>query len=778
MTSLPTSTPPFEGRAGRLFAESEPRRLRQRGAPEGAPNVLLIMLDDVGFGSFSTFGGPVPTPAFQSVADAGVLYNQFHTTALCSPTRAALLTGRQHHAVHMGGITEIANSFPGYDSALPPEAATVAQVLRMSGYATGCFGKWHLTPSWEQGPAGPFDRWPTGLGFDRFYGIIGAEASQWEPAVYDQTTPIAPHVGRPDYHLTADLADRAIEWIERHRVAAPTRPWFCYFSTPAVHAPHHVPKEWIDRFAGAFDGGWDALRHEIHQRQLELGVIPPGTASTHRPAEIPAWEDYPERYRPVATRLMECFAGFLAHTEHQIGRVIDEVRRADAERGTETLIVYLSGDNGASAEGTLHGAWSAPSFQNGVHEDPEWLLDHIDDFGTARCENHFNVGWAWALDAPFQWMKQVASHFGGTRNGLAVEWSGRVAPGGLRSQFHHVVDIAPTIYEAVGIQPPQTVNGIEQMPLHGVPMGYTFAADGPSTRTTQYFEILGNRAIYHEGWMASCFHGRVPWIRMQGYEFDGPQERWELYDITTDFSQSVDLAEQRPDVLARLIDVFDNEARRHGVFPLRDAGSPRNGEYSVPHVLGGTKRMTYTAAHVRMPESSVLSLKNCSWRIVAEIVIPDSTDAPRAVGVIACQGGNMSGWSMWLDDGSPCFTYNCFGHDITTLRGSTLPPGRHEVEANLEYDGGFGAGGGLVLLVDGVERDRQRIERTVPVVFSMSGETFDVGVDTGSPVGPYPHQSACTVVIVGVTLERLDEPPRAVRDAETEGRFRAGMSTQ
>lgn len=778
MTSLPRPTPPFEGRAGRLFAESEPRRLTSPGAPEGAPNVLLIMLDDVGFGSFSTFGGPVPTPAFQSVADTGVLYNQFHTTALCSPTRAALLTGRQHHAVHMGGITEIANSFPGYDSALPPEAATVAQVLRMSGYATGCFGKWHLTPSWEQGPAGPFDRWPTGLGFDRFYGIIGAEASQWEPAVYDQTTPIAPHVGRPDYHLTADLADRAIEWIERHRVSAPSRPWFCYFSTPAVHAPHHAPREWIDRFAGAFDGGWDALRDEVHQRQLELGVIPKGTVSTRRPDEIPAWEDYPERFRPVASRLMECFAGFLAHTEHHIGRVIDEVRKADAERGTETLIIYLSGDNGASAEGTIHGAWSAPSFQNGVHEDPEWLLDHIDDFGTPRCENHFNVGWAWALDAPFQWMKQVASHFGGTRNGLAVSWSGRVAAGGLRSQFHHVVDIAPTIYEAVGIEPPQTVNGIEQMPLHGVPMGYTFAADGPSTRTTQYFEILGNRAIYHEGWMASCFHGRVPWIRMQGYEFDGPQERWELYDISTDFSQSVDLAEHRPDVLAGLIELFEHEARRHGVFPLRDAGSPRNGEYSVPHMLGHRKRMTYTTAHVRMPESSVVNLKNCSWRIAAEIVIPERSEGRPVTGVVACQGGNMSGWSMWLDEGEPCFTYNCFGHDITTLRSPTLEPGKHEVEANLEYDGGFGAGGHLVLLVDGTERDRRRIERTVPVVFSMSGETFDVGVDTGSPVGPYPHEFRCTVPIIGVTLERLDEPSRSVRAAEADGRFRAGMSTQ
>ena len=367
---LPKATPPFTGRVDRLLENAEPRRLQARQAPGKAPNILLVMLDDVGFGSFSSFGGPVDAPGFQSVADRGLLYNQFHTTALCSPTRATLLTGRQHHSVHMGGITEIANSFPGYDSQIPLEAASVAQILQMSGYGTSCFGKWHLTPSWEQGPAGPYDRWPTGMGFDRFYGIIGAEASHWEPAAYDQTTPISPHINRPGYHLTEDLADQAINWMERHRVSAPDRPWFCYFSTPAVHAPHHAPSDWIEKYQGKFDAGWDNLRQEIFARQVQLGVIPENTNLTVRPDEIPAWNEYPERYRPVATRLMECFAGFLAHTDHHIGRVIDAARAQERE----TLVIYLSGDNGASAEGTIHGAWSAPSFQNGVHEDPEWLL--------------------------------------------------------------------------------------------------------------------------------------------------------------------------------------------------------------------------------------------------------------------------------------------------------------------------------------------------------------------------------------------------------------------
>ena len=767
---LPKATPPFTGRVDRLLENAEPRRLQARQAPGKAPNILLVMLDDVGFGSFSSFGGPVDAPGFQSVADRGLLYNQFHTTALCSPTRATLLTGRQHHSVHMGGITEIANSFPGYDSQIPLEAASVAQILQMSGYGTSCFGKWHLTPSCEQGPAGPYDRWPTGMGFDRFYGIIGAEASHWEPAAYDQTTPISPHINRPGYHLTEDLADQAINWMERHRVSAPDRPWFCYFSTPAVHAPHHAPSDWIEKYQGKFDAGWDNLRQEIFARQVQLGVIPENTNLTVRPDEIPAWNEYPERYRPVATRLMECFAGFLAHTDHHIGRVIDAARAQERE----TLVIYLSGDNGASAEGTIHGAWSAPSFQNGVHEDPEWLLEHIDDFGTAKCENHFNVGWAWALDAPFQWMKQVASHFGGTRNGLAIEWPGQIDDkGGLRSQFHHAVDIAPTILEAAGITAPDTVNGITQEPFHGIPMGYSYADDGPSKRTTQYFEILGNRAIYNDGWIASCFHGRVPWIRMQGFEFDGPQEQWELYDVKNDFSQSIDLADKHPDLLKQLIDLFDSEAKKFGVYPLRDAGSRRGGELGVPHALDGLRTMTYTTAHVRMPESVVVRLKNCSWRITGDI---ETTDIAR--GVIACQGGNMSGWSMWLDDGTPNFTYNCFGHEITTLVGAPLAPGAHRIEAIFDYDGGFGMGGELVLMVDDRAVARNRLDRTVPIGFSMSGETFDVGTDAGSPVGPYPHDYDCTATINGVTLTRLSEPGAAVQAAELEGLLRAGFSTQ
>ncbi len=776
MTDLPPPTAPFTGRSARLLPDAEARPLRRDASPHGAPNVLLIMLDDVGFGSCSTFGGPVPTPALDRVAAAGLRYNQFHTTALCSPTRAALLTGRNHHAVHCGGIPEIANSFPGYDSVIPPEAATVAHVLRASGYATGCFGKWHLTPTWEQGPSGPFDRWPTGLGFDRFYGIINAEASQWEPAVYDQTRPVMPYLDQPGYHLTEDLADQTIRWIRAHRATRPHDPFFAYLATGAMHCPHHVAPEWSDRFRGRFDGGWDALRDEVYRTQLDLGVIPAGTALTARPEQVPSWADYPERYRPVASRLMEVFAGFLAHTDAQIGRVFDALEHDGL--WDDTLVIYLTGDNGASAEGTIHGAWSAPSFQNGVHEDPEWLLAHIDDFGTARCENHYNVGWAWALDSPFQWMKQVASHFGGTRNAMALSWPAGIPHAGeLRTQFHHVTDIAPTIYAVAGVEPPARFNGIAQMPFDGVSMVPTFdSADAPGEHTTQYFEILGNRAIYHDGWMASCFHGRVPWIRMQGLEFDGPQERWELYDIRNDFSQAVDLASQHPEKLAELQALFNREARRNGVYPLRDAGSPRGGALAVPTALGGLTRMTYTTEHVRLPEPVVVNLKNCSFRITAEIEIPSGG----AQGVIVCQGGNMAGWSLYLTtDGRPVYHYNLFGKTHTAVAASApLGPGRHELVVAFAYDGGFGGGGTAVLNVDGEPVASAHLDATVPVVYSMSGETFDVGVDSGAPVGPYPHHFPCTAAIDAVTLERLSEPPPEIATLIREAEFRASLSTQ
>jgi arylsulfatase len=774
-SSIPRATAPYAGKIARLTPDSEGAPVPQVKAPANAPNILVIILDDVGFGSFGTFGGPVPTPGLDLVAQKGLRYNRFHTTALCSPTRAALLTGRNHHAVHMGGIPEQANGFPGYDTIIPPEAATVAQVLRMNGYATGCFGKWHLTPMWEMGPGGPFDRWPTGLGFDRFYGILGAESSQYEPPVYDQTTPVSPHLGRENYHLTEDLVDQAINWIDRVSVSSPGKPFFCYLPTPAVHAPHHAPREWIDKFAGQFDAGWDALRAEIFQRQIEMGVIPADTELTPRPEEIMSWDEYPDRYKPVARRLMEAFAGFLAHTDHHIHRLLTSLE--DRGKLDNTLVFYITGDNGASGEGTLHGAWSAPSFQNGRPEDPEWLLEHMDDFGSADCENHYNYPWAWALDSPFQWMKQVASHFGGTRNAMAVSWPKGIADaGGMRTQFHHVVDIAPTIYEACGITQPNSVNGIEQMEVHGTSMAYTFdEANVEDRHETQYFEIMGNRGVYHRGWMASCFHGRPPWIRWQGMPFDGEQERWELYDLRTDFSQADDVAAQYPEKLAELMEVFDREARRNSVYPMRDPGSGSQLIAPVPSSLGDLTKMTYTSAHARMPEFNVVNVKNTSWRMTAVVEV-----SAGAHGVIACQGGNMAGWSLYLSEGGvPTFHYNWYRHQHTSVAAPTaLTPGRHEIDMLFAYDGGFAAGGDVALSVDGVLVAEGHVPNTVPVIFSMSGETFDVGVDTGAPVGPYPHQFEFVGKIVGVTIERLGERPEAVLQAMRDGQIRASIASQ
>jgi arylsulfatase len=774
--SLPRSTPPFEGVQGYTVPDSTPAPLDIASAPAGAPNIVLVLLDDVGFGTCGTFGGPVPTPALDRVAASGLRFNQFHTTALCSPTRAAMLTGRNHHTVHMGGIPEGANVFPGYDSIIPKEAATVAEILKQSGYSTGAFGKWHLAPMWEQTLAGPFDRWPTGLGFERFYGILNAEASQWEPPMFDQTTPVMPYEGRHDYHMTEDIVDKAISWMRVQKASQPSRPFFTYIATGAMHCPHHVAPEWIEKFTGRFDQGWDELRREIYERQLALGVIPAGTQLTPRPDEVPSWEEYPDRYKPVASRLMEVFAGFMAHTDAQIGRVLDALD--EMGESENTLVMYITGDNGASAEGTIHGAWSAPSFQNGIPEDPEWLLEHMDDFGTARCENHYNLAWAWALDSPFQWMKQVASHFGGTRNAMAVSWPARIRDaGGLRTQFHHVIDVMPTLLAAAGVPIPSVVNGLEQLPVDGVSMTYAFEGpDGPSTRTTQYFEMFGNRAIYHEGWMASCFHGRVPWNRFGMVPFDGPQEKWELYNIAEDFSQGVDLSGEYPEKLAQLRDVFDAEARRNNVYPLREPGSTLGMTVVPPTSLNGAKKMTYTTDHVRMPEMSVVSVKNCSFVITADVTVPEGG----CEGVIVCQGGNMAGWTLYVGaDGRPTYHYNWMGHDHFVATSSvTLTPGRHSIVVNHAYDGGFGGGGHSVMLVDDVVVGHVYVERSVPVVFSMSGETFDVGMDTGAAVGDYPHVYRFSGQIHGVTIERLSEPSPDVVALIVEGQFRASLATQ
>ena len=773
--ALPRPTPPFAGDVARLLPESRPASEPLTLPSEGAPNVVVVLLDDVGFGTCSTFGGPVPTPALDRVAREGLRFNQFHTTALCSPTRAAMLTGRNHHAVHMGGIAEGGSAFPGYDCIIPREAASIAEVLRHSGYSTAAFGKWHLTPLREQSLTGPYDRWPTGMGFERFYGILSAEASQYEPPMFDQTTPVMPYEGRERYHMTEDIADKAIEWMRLQRTTNPHRPFFTWFATGAAHCPHHVWQEWIDRFTGRFDDGWDALRQQIYERQVELGVIPAGTVLTPRPAEIPSWNEYPDEYKPAARRLMEVFAAFMAHTDAQVGRLLDALDELGIAENT--MFVYLTGDNGASAEGTVHGAWSAPSFQNGRPEDPAWILAHMDDFGTARCENHYNLAWAWALDSPFQWMKQVASHFGGTRNALAVRWPAGIAdPGGLRTQFHHVTDLYPTILEAAGIEAPRSVNGIEQMPLHGVSMiGSIRGATAPETHHTQYFEMFGNRAIYHDGWIASCYHGRPPWKRFDTVPFDGPQERWELYNIRSDFSQGIDLAAAHPERLAALQALFVDEARRNGVYPLKEPAQTFGPAFQVGDALGDVRTMTYTAANWRMPERNVVNLKNCSFRITADVTV-----AAGAHGVIACQGGNMAGWSLYLDDGSrPVFHYNWLGHDHYVARGrEPLAPGRRQAVLDFVYDGGFGAGGDAVLSVDGTPVGGARLANTVPVVFSMSGETFDIGLDTGSVVGDYPHVYRFTGTIHGVTLERLTEPSPEIKALVADAEFRASLMIQ
>jgi arylsulfatase len=560
------------------------------------------------------------------------------------------------------------------------------------------------------------------------------------------------------------------------KASQPEKPFFTYIATGAMHCPHHVGPEWIEKFKGQFDQGWDALRREIYERQLAMGVIPQGTTLTPRPDEVPSWEEYPDRYKPVASRLMEVFAGFLAHTDAQIGRVLDAVE--EMGEADNTLFMYITGDNGASAEGTIHGAWSAPSFQNGIPEDPEWLLDHMDDFGTARCENHYNLAWAWALDSPFQWMKQVASHFGGTRNAMAVQWPARIAePGGLRTQFHHVVDVMPTLLAAAGVQIPTSVNGLQQLPVDGVSMLYAMEGDdGTSTRTTQYFEMFGNRAIYHDGWIASCFHGRVPWNRFGMVPFFGDQEKWELYNIAEDFSQGVNLAEKYPEKLAEMLELFDAEAKRNNVYPLREPGSTIGMTVVPPSNLGSLKKMTYTAEHIRMPEGSVVNLKNCSFRITADIDVPEIG----CHGVIACQGGNMAGWTLYVDDNSrPTYHYNWMGHEhYIATSNAVLSPGRHVLTVEYVYDGGFGAGGNAVLFMDGEPIGHTRVEKSVPIVFSMSGESFDIGMDTGAPVGNYPHVYRFTGKIHGVTLERLSEPSPDIAAKIADGEFLASLATQ
>lgn len=746
---LPRPEKPLPAQVERTWHDSKPAKIQGIRAAANAPNIVIVLLDDVGFGAAGAFGGPAPTPTLDRLAQRGLRYNAFHTTALCSPTRAALLTGRNHHSVATGQITELATGFDGYTSVIPKSTATIAELLRQHGYNTSAWGKWHNTPVWETSIAGPFDRWPTGMGFEKFYGFIGGESHQYEPPLYDGTLAVE-RPKKPGYTLNEDLADQAIAWMRLQKSIAPEKPFFVYFAPGATHAPHHVPKEWSDKFKGQFDQGWDKLREEIFERQKKLGVIPASAKLTPRPPQIPAWESLTPERKKIASRLMEIYAGYLAQTDSEVGRLVDAIK----ELGVfdNTLFIYIVGDNGASGEGTPYGVLNESSVLNGVPEDPSVVLKHLDELGGPTAYNHYPVGFAWACDTPFQWTKQVASHFGGTRNPMVISWPNRIKDaGGLRSQFHHCIDIVPTILEAVGIPEPSMVNGAPQKPIEGVSMLYTFDnPKGPSRRRTQYFEMMGNRALYDNGWIASCFHGRVPWefSFTKSWSFD--TEKWELYNLAEDFSQADNLADKYPDKLRALQDLFWAEAAKHNVLPLDDRGGDRVDTANWPVPGGDRNKFTFYPGAVRIPETSAPVTKNRSFVITAEVEIPQAG----AEGVVTAIGGVVGGWSLYFKDGKPSFTYNY----LTSARPSVtsakkLGAGPASVRYEFAYDGGgMGKGGESKLFVNGQLTAQGRIERTVPLLFSCD-ETFDVGTDTGSPVGLYPTDFAFTGKIKKVEIE-------------------------
>ncbi|MFF2277428.1 arylsulfatase [Agromyces sp. NPDC058126] len=709
-----------------VFPAIEPLR-----PPAGAPNVLVILLDDVGFGASSAFGGPCRTPTAERLASEGLRFNRFHTTALCAPTRSALLTGRNHHNAGMGSIPDLATSAPGYSSVRPKSVAPVAETLRMNGYSTAQFGKCHEVPMWESSPMGPFDHWPTGSGFEHFFGFIGGETNQWLPALWEGTTPVEPDRSPTEgYHLTEDLTDRAIGWIREQKSLMPDKPFFVYFAPGATHAPHHVPKEWADAYRGEFDDGWDALRERTLQRQRELGVVPSDCELTVRHDEIPAWEATPEALRPVLSRQMEVYAGFLEHTDHHVGRLLDDLD--DLGVLDDTLVFYIVGDNGASGEGTPNGTFNELLVFNGAFqlETPEFMAERIDEFGGPEAFNHYAVGWAHAMDTPYQWTKQVASHWGGTRTGMIVRWpNGFEAKDEVRSQFHHVIDVAPTILDAAGLPEPSSVNGIAQLPMDGVSMRYAFD-DGAAAdqRTTQYFEMFCNRGLYHHGWTAVTRHS-TPWVTAPMPALD--DDVWELYD-TDDWSQARDLAASRPDKLDELKALWLEIARKNHVLPLDDRRIERfdAGMAGRPQLVRGNRQML-SGGMRRLSEGSVLNIKNVSHAVTAEVDVPTTG----ANGVVIAQGGAFGGWSLYAVDGTPRYCYNLMGLRRFVISASeTLAPGVRQLRVEFDYDGGgLGKGGTVRLYLDGAPVGEGRVDATVPLIFSAD-ETVDLGSDTGSPV--------------------------------------------
>jgi arylsulfatase len=733
---LPRPEQPFAGVIERTGDLSTPDFPIPFEAPEGAPNIVLIMTDDVGFGASSTFGGPIATPTLDALAASGLRYNAFHTTALCSPTRAALISGRNHHTAATGVIMEFGTGYPGYNTIMPRSVGTIGEVLKQNGYSTAWFGKNHNVPDWQTSAAGPFDLWPTGLGFEYFYGFIGGDTDQWHSAVFENTRAIEPEEqqGADPMHFDELMANKAIDWLHMQQAMAPDKPFFLYYTTGTSHAPHHAPAEWIAKFAGQFDQGWDAVREETFARQKELGIIPADAALTPRPDEIPAWDSLTADQQRLYSRMMEVYAAALAHADYQIGRVIASIE--ESGELDNTLIFYIQGDNGASAEGTLQGTTNeVATAANGVTENFDYLLSMMDELGGPNTYNHYPVGWALAMDTPFQWTKQVASHFGGTRNDLVISWPARIAADGeVRPQFHHVIDIVPTILEVTGITFPDVLNGVPQKPIEGVSMAYTFDDAAAADRhVTQYFEMLGNRAIYHDGWVAATTPLRLPWVTT-GSEFSPDDFQWELYHVAEDYSQANDLAAEMPDKLRELQALFDSEAVKYNVYPLQSTFAERVDPSIRPSLTRGRTVFTYYPGMIRIPEGATPDIKNKSYSLIAEVEVPADGIAN---GVLATQGGRFGGWGLLMLDGKPVFVHAISNQEQDKYRiaaSEPLAPGAHSIRFDFEYDGGgVGMGGRGTLLVDGQVVAEGQIPRTVGRRFSLD-ETFDVGADTGTPL--------------------------------------------
>ncbi|MFK5856866.1 MAG: arylsulfatase [Bacteroidota bacterium] len=721
-------------------------------APKGAPNVVIVLIDDLGIGATTTFGGPINTPTMDKLADNGLRYNNMHTTALCSPTRMALKTGRNHHTCNTGSIMETATAYPGNTGALPNSVAPLAEMLRLNGYSTAAFGKWHETAAWETSVSGPFDRWPTHQGFDKFYGFIGGETDQWAPLIYDGTKKVNPPK-MDDYHFTTDMTNQAINWVKAQQSMTPDKPFFVYFATGAVHAPHHVSKEWSDKYKGKFDKGWDVVREETTEKMKSMGIIPENTKLAPKPEDIKDWKKLSKDERKLFARQAEVFAGFMEMTDYEVGRLMDAI--AEIGELDNTLFIFIAGDNGTSAEGGMVGMYNEMTYFNGVEEKVEDLIPLMDDWGLENTFPHMAAGWAVAFDAPFTWTKQVASDFGGTRNGMIIQYpDGIEETNGLRTQFTHVIDIAPTVLELAGLPEPLVVNGVPQTPIEGTSLAYTFNnADAAERHTIQYFEMFGNRAIYNNGWFARTIH-RAPWevSNLPPLETDV----WDLYYVHEDFSLYNNLAEKYPEKLEEMKSLFMWQAEKYHVLPIDDRTIERTNAALAgrPDLLGDRVSLTLYEGMEGMMENTFINIKNKSFSITAELNIPKDG----ANGVILSQGGRFGGWSVYLIDGKPEFTYNFLGLDRYVISGSEkLPEGDVTVKFDFVYDGdGLGKGGTTTIYVDGKAVADGRVDKTQPNIFSAD-ETADVGLDNQTPValgiGYGPEETNFTGIIDKVIVE-------------------------